>query len=178
MTRENRSFRHVLIRTILVTLGVAALGGCGAVHHAAQLESGFLPKPDMRIEVGPVTNATAQTSEIDVSQHFAAALGKALEKKDLLWTEGKGSERLVLTTKIVEYEEGHAFKRWLLPGWGSTVLSIQGDLKEQTSGKIIGSVEARRSISFGGLYTIGAWMTIFPSVAEDVVDELQSKLRQ
>jgi hypothetical protein len=42
---------------------------------------------------------------------------------------------------------------------------------------MVGSVEARRTVSFGGAYTIGAWKTVFASVAKDVVKELQTQMQ-
>jgi hypothetical protein len=44
-------------------------------------------------------------------------------------------------------------------------------------GENVGLVRARRTISFGGAYTIGAWRTIFASLADEIVSELRSKIR-
>ncbi len=93
----------------------------------------------------------------------------------MLWTDGQ-PHKVVLACKIVEYDEGNAFKRWLLPGWGATVLSIQCDMKK--GGQLVGSNDARRTVSAGGGYTIGAWRTIFENLAEDVVEDLRSKIPQ
>jgi len=93
-----------------------------------------------------------------------------------LWAGAPAGEHLILTSQIVEYEEGDAFKRWLLPGWGTTVLSIHCELKDSATGKLLGAVEARRTISIGGAYSIGAWRTVFASVAKDVVKELRAKI--
>lgn len=175
MKKVNSFFRRSVICGILGIL-VMTIVGCGAVHHTAKFESDFLPKPDTRVEVGTVVNETGQTFDIDISKMFMDAIAEVLAKDDLLWTENLGSEHLIITTKIVEYEKGDAFKRWLLPGWGSTVLSVHCELKESTGGRMIGSVDARRTVSVGGGYTIGAWRTIMASVAKDVVKELRSKI--
>jgi hypothetical protein len=95
----------------------------------------------------------------------------------LLWTPGSTGDHLIINTKIVEYDEGDAFKRWLLPGWGSTVLSLHCELKDSQSGSIVGNADARRTVSFGGAYTIGAWKTIFASVAKDVVNALRTQMQ-
>jgi hypothetical protein len=78
-------------------------------------------------------------------------------------------------SKLVEYDEGDAFKRWLLPGWGSRVLSLHCGLRDTASGKMVRTADARRTVSFGGAYTIGAWKTNFASVAKDVVSDLRSQ---
>jgi hypothetical protein len=42
--------------------------------------------------------------------------------------------------------------------------------------QLVGSEQARRTVSIGGAYTIGAWRTIFNSIAEDIVDDLREKI--
>jgi hypothetical protein len=150
--------------------------GCGSVRHTAKFETAFVPKPDTQIEVGAVTNETGKTFEIDIPKMLTDAFGEALANERLLWTGSTTSEHLIITSKIVEYEEGDAFKRWLLPGWGTTVLSIHCELKESTTGRMIGAVDARRTVSIGGAYSIGAWRTVFAGVAKDVVKELRAKI--
>lgn len=125
------------------------------------------------VEVGAVTNQTGHTFEVNVEQLLTNALAEELRSENLLWSGGE-SRRLVLMSSIVEYEEGDAFKRWLLPGWGSTVLTVRGDLKDGE--RLVGSVDARRTVSAGGVYTIGAWKSIFGDVAKDIVGELRTKI--
>lgn len=122
-----------------------------------------------------MVNSTGEIFDIEAEKMLGNALVNALIKEELLWTGGEGN-KLVLTGKIIEYEKGNAFKRWLLPGWGSTILSVQCDLKE--SERLVGSAEARRSVSIGGAYTIGAWRTIFSSIAKDVVKDLRKQIRK
>jgi hypothetical protein len=163
---------------VLGLLGGFAMlaSGCGSVSHSAQFEPTFVPRPDTRIEVGPVTNDTGKTFDVDLEKMFTDALSEQLQSENLLWTQGQQGDHLIIATKIVEYDEGNAFKRWMLPGWGSTVITLHCELKESPTGKLVGSVDARRTVSFGGAYTIGAWKTIFASVAKDVVKELRGQI--
>ena len=173
------TFRHRLRRLAAVgVLGALAItvSGCGSVQHSAQFEPTFVPKADTRIEAGPVTNDTGQTFDVDLPQMFTDALTQELQSQNLLWTAGAQGDHLIIATKILEYDPGNAFKRWLWPGYGSTVINLHCELKESPSGKVVGSVEARRTVSFGGQYTIGAWRTIFRSVAKDVLQELRAKI--
>ena len=172
MTRTAYSFG------VIVLLGLV-LAGCGAVSHEAALLSSYVPERGIRIEVGKVTNATGQTPTVDdemvnVEQLLADKLTEKLRGADFLWAGGP-VRRLVLSSKIIEYEPGDAFKRWLLPGWGSTVVTVEGELRDEAN-TVVGTVRARRTVSFGGVYTIGAWRTIFSSVADDIVSELRSKI--
>jgi hypothetical protein len=162
---------------LLVILALVECG-CGSVSHQAQFEPNYVPKADTRIEVGSVTNETGKAFDVDIPKMFTDALTERLTDDQLLWSGGSQDvTHLIITTKIIDYDEGDAFKRWLLPGWGSTVLSMHCELKDSTSGKLAGSVDARRTVSFGGAYTIGAWRAIFASVAKDVVGELRSQMR-
>jgi Domain of unknown function (DUF4410) len=160
----------------LIAVVALAASGCGSVSNSAQFESGFTPKADTRIEVGPVTNDTSQTFDVNIQQMFTDALTERLQTDNLLWTAAPPPDHLIIATKIVEYDPGNAFKRWLLPGYGSTVITLHCELKDSTSGKLVGSVDAHRTVAFGGAYTIGAWKTIFASVAKDVVSDLRSQI--
>jgi hypothetical protein len=156
-----------------------ALGACGAVSHEASLAGGYAPPRGVRVEVGKVLNATGQAptvdgDPVDIERLLAEKLVDKLRDEGFLWA-GDAERRLVLTSKIVEYEPGDAFKRWLLPGWGSTVVAVEGELRDE-AGAVVGTVRARRTVSFGGAYTIGAWRSIFSSVAGDIVSELRAKL--
>ncbi len=149
------------------------LAACGSVQHELRLNDGYLPQPGTNVEVEAVSNATGQTFDIDVEQMFWAALSEKLGHAQLS-RPGTSGPKLALRTKIVEYEKGDAFKRWLLPGWGATVLSVHSDVMD--GGRLVGTIAARRTVSAGGGYTIGAWKTIFNSVADDIVSDLKSKL--
>jgi len=172
--------REKLLRTFFIgsLLGILILSsvGCGSVRHVSKFEPEFLPKPDTKIEVRSVLNETGKTFDFDVSKMFTDAIAQALDKEGLLYKGGSVSSQFLIESKLVEYEPGNAFKRWLLPGWGSTVLSVHVELKENPSGKMMGSVDARRTVSIGGGYSIGAWKTVFGNLAEDVVDELKTKI--
>ena len=175
MNRAAWLLRNLAVLCLLGSFAFAG-AGCGSVSHSAQFESSFVPRADTRIEVGPVTNETGKTFDADLPQMFTDALSQQLQSENLLWTQGQQGDHLIIATKIVEYDEGNAMKRWVLPGWGSTVITLHCELKESGSEKLVGSVEAHRTVSFGGAYTIGAWKTIFASVAKDVVKELRAQI--
>lgn len=146
--------------------------GCGSVDHKLILKDTYAPRAETLFEVGEVTNATGQTYKVGIEHLLTEALSNKLRDEALLTTTDS-AHKIIISSNIVEYEEGDAFKRWLLPGWGATVLSVHCELKEGT--QLVGSVEARRTVSAGGGYTIGAWRTIFDSLAADVVEDLKGK---
>ena len=63
-----------------------------------------------------------------------------------------------------------------MPGYGSTVLTVECALHD--GAKKVATVNARRTVDAGGGYTVGAWKTIFGSVAEDIVADLKKKFRK
>jgi uncharacterized protein YceK len=160
--------------SLSIALGLALVSGCGSVNHRLSLLDNYTPQPRTKVEVGKVTNQTGKTFNIiDMEQALADAFVQVLRKQNLLAT-GEEGNRLVLSSRIVEYEKGSALQRWMLPGWGSTVLTIEGELTHGE--RVVGTFQARRTVSIGGTLTIGAWRTIFASVAKDVVKDLRSKI--
>jgi len=162
-----------LFSILPMVLACTVLSGCGSVNHNLKLKEDYALTQDTRIAVGKVQNATGKSFEdIDPEKMLKDALTEALQEKDLLWTANGKPVRI--DAVIVEYEEGNAFKRWLLPGWGSTVLTVRATLRE--GDRLIGEAHARRTVSIGGGYSIGAWKSIFRDVTEDLVSDIQKKL--
>jgi len=150
--------------------------GCGTVEHRVALDQGYRVEPGTKVAVGPVTNKTGQTFDIDVEKMLADALAQTLQERNLAWTKAP-APKLTLATDIVEYSKGDAFKRWLLPGWGSTVLVVRATLTDDNDRKV-GTVEAKRTVDAGGGYTIGAWKTVFNDLAQDVVTDLAEQTKR
>ncbi len=158
--------------TLIALLLVA---GCGTVEHKVALDQQYSVLPGTKVVLGPVKNQTGQSFDIDIEKMLADAFNQALKERNLQWLGGS-VPKLMLTADIVEYSKGDAFKRWLMPGWGSTVLVVRGALYESDSRKV-GSVDAKRSVDFGGGYTIGAWETIFRDIANDVISKLAEQVK-
>lgn len=167
--------KGLVVRGVLSAFAVLVLSACGTVEHKLNLLNNFTPEVATGVEVGKVTNETGKTfdSEVNVEEMLRRALTDKLMAEKLLWGAAT-PKKLVLDSKILDYDEGNAFKRWLLPGWGATVLTIQSDLRQD--GQLVGTVDAKRTVSAGGGYTIGAWKTVFDQLAGDVVEDLRSKI--
>ncbi len=81
---------------------------------------------------------------------------------------------LIITADILKYAKGNAFKRWLCPGYGITILDVSAILMQDD--QEVGKVTARRTVTAGGAYTIGAWKDVFLNLASDVVTDLKKQL--
>jgi len=170
---DKKTLMQNINRFLLIGSLAIVAGGCGAVHHSVDFQKDYAPKAETRIEVAKSTNATGEKFDIDVEGMMTNALVEAFQSEELLFT-GSAKAKLTTTCKILEYKKGDAFKRWLWPGWGATVLDIQCDLAD--AGHVVGTVYARRSVTAGGAYTVGAWEKIFTHVARDVASDLQGRI--
>ena len=160
----------------LVLFSVTILVACANVKHQIKLDEKFRTSPEMKIEVGKVSNACSESFDINIEEMLTSAFILELEKKAMLW-RGEPGSKLTLETKIIEYPKDDALNRWLwfMPGWGAAVLTIQSDLRE--ADKIIGTVEARRYLYAGG-ESIATWETIFASIAKDVVADFEAQIKK
>lgn len=163
----------ILIVSILVG-GLFVFSGCSS-KHSLVLNENYTPKQDVKIEVEAVANKTSKTFEIDIQEMLKKSLNKKLEVDGILWVNNENS-KLQLNIDIMEYSEGNAFKRWLIPGWGATVLTIEAILKD--SEQVVGKANATRNIAAGGGYTIGAWKTVFDDIAADVIADLKEAYKK
>ena len=130
-----------------------------------------------RVELGQVASSADLTNGDELAGMLRSALAEALAKGEIAWSGDPGQDRYRLDAQVVEYEAGNAFKRWLAPGYGSTVLHVRGELVDPLSGEVVARIDHERSVAFGGAYTIGAWRTVFGTVAKDVTRELEIRLK-
>lgn len=166
---------------LMALIGALLLSGCGTANHSAVYVPGYALSPEATVAVGAVSDAAPVIDRGEELKDFdvAAAMRKQLEAKlreSGLHVASAGTEgSLVLSVKIVDYQPGDAFKRWLWPGYGSTILSVAGLL--QDGDETVAVIKARRTVDAGGGYTIGAWEEIFGDVADDIVSDLKKNLR-
>jgi hypothetical protein len=129
----------------------------------------------VRIKVATVVNDTGYTFDVDIEQMLVNTLEEQLMEENLL-SLGKEEPNLFMESRIVGYKKGNAFKKWMMPGWGSTELAIHCDLKDDKN-NLVGSAMSSREIVGGGLRTVGAWETIFKDVANDVAGDLRTQIQ-
>lgn len=152
------------------------LNGClGAASHNLTLSPGYVPPPHPRVEVAPVTNDTGEQFDLDVCSELRNALNQELTRQHLDIASMPEASKLVLQTRILDYEKGNAFKRWLWPGYGGTRLIVQANLCTPDN-KEVGSIRVVRSVEMGGVYSVGEWKEIFATVARDIVSEVKDKV--
>lgn len=132
---------------------------------------------ELQFVVGEVSSTvdSPDLAEIDSVSLMSDALKDALRKSGIQWQDDPARDHATLNLKIVNYEPGNAFGRWLMPGVGATVLAVEGTVTDVRDGEVLARIRDERGIYAGGAYTIGAWRTIFSTVAEDIVAGLLSR---
>jgi len=166
------------IRVALAPALMAALllGGCAAQKSELKPETKTLVRPGAKVVVDSVTNASGQNPIPDLVQRLQDALGQALQHEALLAPSPPRDSDLHLSIRITHYEPGNAFKRWLIPGYGSTILAIEGELKDAVTGSKVAAIDYSRSVAVGGLYSVGAWSTIISGTANELAKNLKQQI--
>ncbi len=130
--------------------------------------------PNSKIKIGDVTSSSNEKYQVDAESMLRTALNEALMNKGILG-EAQRDEDLTLSVRIMNYEMGNAFKRWVLPFYGSTVLNVECMLADE-KGEIVSKFNHKRSIAIGGFYTVGGWKAIFDSVARDIAVDIKRRM--
>ena len=159
----------------LFIISIVALGGC-ATTETQTFTKDPLVRPGAVIELRTVDISPDKSYEIDAATLMRAALEEALAEQGIAWQGDSAADRFVLDVTVDDYEPGNAFKRWLLPGYGATIIHISGRLTDVSTGELAGELDHERSVYAGGAYTIGAWETIFATIAEDIATQLSNRI--
>jgi hypothetical protein len=162
------------MRSLLLGLAIVFLAACGTTEHAVKVQDQRAFSADTKVLVGQVSNKTGESFDIDIETMLREAMENELAKEHLLGTQ-QSPGVVTMNINIIEYRKGDAFKRWLWPGYGSTVLVVEALLLDR-DGNVDATAQANRSVDFGGGYTAGAWKKIFATVAEDLVSDLKQSV--
>jgi len=161
---------------MLTLLALTAVISSCATTETQTFKDDPLIRPGATIELGAVTVPPDSEYEIDVAGMMNTALKESLAEHNIAWQGDPAADRFVLDVVIDDYEPGNAFKRWLLPGFGSTIVRVSGKLTDLSTGHVAGELDHERAIHAGGAFTIGAWQTVFKGIADDITTQLQNRI--
>jgi hypothetical protein len=125
----------------------------------------------LAIRVEPCTDRTGTKSR-DLAAEATRLLAERLQKNPRF--ELRDDAAVILNCEVTHFVEGSAFKRWLMPGWGSTVGQISVMVSRAKDQSVIAIIQGNVTVSGGGLYTIGAENYILGSAADDVISKLSA----
>ena len=165
-------------RTALPLVLVFVMSGCGETVHLATFDRDFTPNAAAMIRVGEISDAAPRGNrgdreDFDTEAELRIQLESILSERGMLAADGAEGEPYVLNARITAYDPGSLAKRMIVWGWGATELSVQCTVQE--GDRVIGTIFARRTVEIGGIYTIGAWKSVFETVADDIANELEAK---
>ena len=161
-----------LILSVISLFMIIAMTGCATSQHNIKLQNSYKPKQDIKVKITKIINQTGVKYEIPIKKMLKTAFIKQLTEANLL-AKNSSTNVIVLNVDITKFSEGSAFKRWIMPRWGETELTITAKLYDNH--QKIGTLSATREIAIGGGYTIGAWEYIFNDLAKDVIEDLKKE---
>jgi uncharacterized lipoprotein YajG len=150
------------------------LGGCSTPSAGGPGKSLSL-NPDYKYKIKQITVTDSEKHDVDAAKLLQTALENSLSEKGMLSDGASVKPHYLISAQILDYDMGNAFKRWLMPGYGSTVLGVHTDVIDSETGQVITFMEHRQTTAAGGLYSVGAWEYIFATVANDITTDLERK---
>jgi hypothetical protein len=166
----------MVIRYPFAVVITVFLAGCGATNLESKLPESFSLQPGQTIEFLPIENVTGKTLDPPADQIFNQYMSGLLKERKLLNVTSEPAI-VILKSKLIEYEPGNAFGRWLLPGLGTTVCTVDAEILEKGTGALVGRVQSRQTVSIGGAYSIGADTYICKRVADDLTKEIEKRVQ-
>jgi len=166
------SVPHFFISSACCLLLALWLSGCAATSHVAT-EIGNRPELSfpIQISVQPCIDRT-KTQVTDLGAQATEAFQKELNATNEFSVVS--NSRYLLYCEVTNFMPGNAVKRWIQPGWGTTVGQMAAMLQDSKTGEILIIFEGNATVGSGGLFTVGAWNYIVPTAVKDIVIQLQS----
>lgn len=154
------------------------LAACASAQQSRVVRLSQELPPDTKITIGEISSRISgpEVGDIDVEGLMTQSLLKALEETNKGWSGDQSEEYATINLRIVDYKPGNAFGRWLMPGLGATVLSVEGNLVKGPGPEELAKIRDQRGVYAGGAFSIGAWRTIFDTVARDIIDGVGQRI--
>jgi len=148
-----------------------AISGCSTRGTMTKVDNSIAIGYGARFQNISVENASGHVwkegeEQIDLAKSLKDAIDVCLQKENMM-----GNDYVIKTT-IVHYDPGNAFKRWLMPGYGSTELTTRSEVYDKEN-KLIAVIPVERYVGFGGVFSIGAWKRVIDEVAAEIVNVLK-----
>ena len=165
---------YVATRCLMVIL-TPIVGACSASWATRQSveypQTGTAPVRIYDVAIEPCADRTAGVSGHDLSQEATNALTAAVTKSK--WLRMRDDAPYRLTCDVERFVPGSAGKRWLMPGWGSTVADVAVMVWDAKKQSVITTVRSQATVAVGGLYTVDAEQSILKLAFEDGLRKLE-----
>lgn len=159
---------------------VIFFGGCATGKPMSWIENGTSLSNYKVFEVADVSNETGKVYDFDIVADLTKKIKLNVAHKGYLVAEDSaaGESAIVLKSSLTLYEPGSALKRWVYGGYGATQCTVISSLIDKKTGKTIGEIQVAKTISQGGLYSIGADIRILDIVASDIAEEIDKIIKE
>jgi hypothetical protein len=169
-----------LAQGMMAAFAIIALTGCvAATPQIATTPGATLSGYRVLAVAMPIVPKHPDGYSFDVAETFRDDLKHALSERGYQVADSANAPpgALVVQCEFVTYEEGSAFKRWIMPGWGATQATVLTTFADQKTGAPLGSLMTSQAVGAGGLYTIGQYRLILISVAGQVATAIDNKIK-
>lgn len=175
----NRRRLAVTTKGFVVFPLVILLYGCAGVQPKMWVDKAASFRAYGVFEVAPVSNDTEKTFEFDVAAALTEYLKSKLQEKGYRLSDDPAriDDVLVIKSSLVAYKPGSAFARWVIPGAGTTLCIVRNSLIDKRTGRLIAEMVTARSVSAGGLFTVGADKWILEVTATAITDEFDKRIK-
>lgn len=176
---DERPQSKALACGLTLVLIAMATAGCATGTPVLWVEKGVSLSQYRSVDVRAVANQTGKNFDFDVTQSLTERIRSKLTEHGVTLAKGEGvaDGALVLRSNLTAYSPGSALARWALPGAGTTECIVKGELLDGQTGAQLGVLLSHRSISGGGLFSVGADTRILDIVASDIADAVAGALK-
>jgi len=167
------SAQQFFIRVACSVILIFWIAGCAGEVDNITTEMGGTPQSSfpIPISVHPCIDRTG-TEVADLGAQATTTFEKQLNATREFHVVPDGN--YVLTCEVTHFMPGNAVKRWIWPGWGTTVGRVGAMVQDTHSGEILIITEGQATVGGGGLTSVGAWSYIVPTAVKDIVGKLQA----
>lgn len=170
------------IRFAIAAVLLVLLSGCAAPDKPISfIEPEAAKKNYAALVLKGIQNSTGKELSQDLIRRTTSRLREKLIAQGARVvaepTSVASRDYLMLDAKLVRYEGGDAFGRWIGFGAGRAVCSVFVDLIDGQSGKDVGDVISTQTLETGGLFSAGAENYIVDWCADGAADGILRELR-
>jgi hypothetical protein len=164
------------VLALVISLTVA---GCVTATPVLHVAPGASFTGYRAIEVSGVADQTGEAHDFDVAGTLTQDLRSKLEERGVrLADPAKPTEGVLIVNAVLgAYAPGNAALRWLGSGAGTTECIVKGSIVDKATGRSLGDFRSHKSVSGGGLFSVGADRRIVGMVAGDVADAIAEALK-
>jgi Domain of unknown function (DUF4410)/RcsF lipoprotein len=165
-------------RQFLVTF--VFLCGCGVQQPPQLVTQPGISLSDYKVlAVAPISNETGQNYDFDFVGAFTEDLSSALRSQGYHVASASSAPdgSLLVRCRVLAYEPGNAFERYMLPGTGETEVTVATSLVDKKTNEVLGGISTSKEVMVGAFGAPGAYKSVFEAVSQDIAVSIDRKIK-